>query len=1663
MIATWDWRLVVLSYFVAALASYTALDLADRVIKTSRPASRRAWLASGALVMGIGIWAMHFTGMLAFQTSAAVSYDVGLSALSALVAVAAAGVALFAVSRPTLSAGKLLAGGVAMGVGIASMHYVGMAAMRMAAELSYYPPLVALSFAIAVGASVAALWLAGRFSREGREGALLAKGFSGLLLGAAIVGMHYTGMAAARFSAGGGPQEGGAVVGSATLGGAVGSATLVVLGVALACSMVDRRFAAQAAELAETERLYDSLFEQSVDQLLIHDPGGRILEANSEACRALGYSREELLSLRISEIATNLLSAQERQAAEPTLWQRAMETEPGRIAGVHEGEHVRKDGSTFPVEVRVGSVDYRGERAIFAAARDVTARKAAEESYHAVVETAPDAIITMSSGGVIRSFNAGAERIFGYVANEAIGQPLARLMPERFREAHERGLQRYLRTGEARVIGGTVELAGLRKDGGEFPVELSLAETRETQERMFVGVIRDVTERKRADEEIRRLNEELEERVERRTAELTESLSRHERSVARERALRGASAALVAAPDRESVYAAALEAVLPFIDEAAGTRVSIWSGSAGEDVCVGASGDRAAEIEGKQTLIREFPDWLRQPLTEGRAVEIAPEEAAGFRHAFRFETKLGTLFMVPLFVRGCFEGRIVVASDSGLSGEIRHVLEALGSQVALALERADLIEELHRRRGEERFRALIQNSSDVIFILEGDADVSYVSPTVQRVFGHNVAAGGILAFVHPEDAERMRGFLGDLIRGPRGVLSTELRLQHADGSWLNIELRGDNLLDDPAVGGLVINARDITERKRDREELATTASRLSSLIENMPSGVLVEDESRNIRHANAAITEMFEIEATPEELSSDDCDTSARDVMSLLADPEGFVERIEQILACGRAVTGEEIPLADGRVYERDYVPVFVEGEYRGHMWHYRDLTERRRAEQRSRDSERRLRAVMSGAPVILFSLDTEGVFTIAEGRSMESLKLVPADLVGRSVFEVYADSPEVLGYVRRALDGEDLAATVEVEGLYFDARYSPLRDGGGEVSGVIGVATEVTERRELERALEHRAFHDSLTDLPNRALFDERLRRALARSRDGEGALAVLFLDLDNFKLVNDSLNHDAGDALLVEVAGRVRSCMRETDTAARLGGDEFTVLVEGISGRSGAVMVAERIAEALGKPFYVAGQELSVTFSVGIALSFEGEEEPADLLRDADVAMYQAKRGGRARYEIFDRSMSKGVLERLQLEADLRRGVEGGEILVYYQPKVSVESGEIRSVEALARWEHPDRGFIPPDEFIPIAEQTGLIRSVSWSVLTQACRQVKRWQESQGRGASLSVSVNISAKQLQSPGLVGDVRRALRESGLAPSDLTLELTESVMVEDAEVNARALNGLRQAGVRLAVDDFGKGYSSLTYLKRLSVDMLKIDRAFIEGLPENIDDTAIVRAIITFARTLGLPVVAEGVETAGQLASLRWMGCDLAQGYYLARPMPPGELEEVLRDGRALADPRSERTPTDLERFADVHRSAERSRTISRAIADSRDCVVISDPNQPDCPMVYVNRSFERLTGYTAEEAIGYNCRFLQRNDTGQPELDGLRAALAAGEEWTGIVRNYRKDGTIFYNELSISPVYDDTGRLVSYLGVQNDVTDRAEQSVHEPRTRRLPPANRYE
>ncbi|MEI2583306.1 EAL domain-containing protein [Scytonema sp. PRP1] len=560
------------------------------------------------------------------------------------------------------------------------------------------------------------------------------------------------------------------------------------------------------------------------------------------------------------------------------------------------------------------------------------------------------------------------------------------------------------------------------------------------------------------------------------------------------------------------------------------------------------------------------------------------------------------------------------------------------------------------------------------------------------------------------------------------------------------------------------------------------------------------------------------------------------------------------------------------------------------------EITERKQVESALRLSEERFRLALDNIPDTFVIYDAERRLQFINAFGVRRSGYPQEAIIGNTDEELFP--PEVtnsfLPILRQTVEtrtlqtGECKISLPGSDPFTIVVTYVPLLNEHGEIHQILGITHDITERKRAEEQLLQNAFYDVLTGLPNRALFMNRLGVALEqKKRHKDYLFAVLFLDLDRFKLINDSLGHLLGDQFLLEIAKRLESCVRSTDIAARLGGDEFTVLLDPIENVSNAIQVAERIQQELALPFRLNGHEVSTTASIGIALSSAVDyNQPQDVLRDADTAMYRAKALGKARYELFNLEMYEEAVARLELEIALRQAIERQEFQVYYQPIVSLTSGTISGFEALLRWQHPERGLVSPTDFIPIAEETGLIVSIGYWVLQEACRQMQAWRMCDDPTNSLNkISVNLSIKQFSQPDLIEQMAQILHLTGLDACYLVLEITESVIMENGNETTVAFSKLREMGIELSIDDFGTGYSSLSRLHNFPISTLKIDRSFVTPIDNNGKNLEIIETIVTLAHKLGVDVTAEGVETKEQLAFLRRLNCEYGQGYFFSHPL----------------------------------------------------------------------------------------------------------------------------------------------------------------------------------
>lgn len=694
-------------------------------------------------------------------------------------------------------------------------------------------------------------------------------------------------------------------------------------------------------------------------------------------------------------------------------------------------------------------------------------------------------------------------------------------------------------------------------------------------------------------------------------------------------------------------------------------------------------------------------------------------------------------------------------------------------------------------------------------------------------------------------------------------------------------------------------ARDITERKQAEAALRDSEERYHSLFEGVPIGLYRTTPAGRMLDANSALVRTLGYPSLKSLLETN--------VADIYVDPEDR-RRWQRTIENAVSAQGFETRVRrfDGSViWVRFSVRAFRgdDGQILRYEGALEDVTDRRRAEEALRSSEERFRSLVQNASDLISILDSDGVVRYESPSHQRFLGLGPEARAGRRIGDlVHPEDQDTVEEALQKLVGQpDEVVTFEYRLRHRDKSWRVLEStasnllGQPAVSGIVFNSRDITDRKQAEEKLIHDALHDELTGLPNRALFMDRLRLSMERSRrEPERLTVVLFLDLDRFKIVNDSLGHLVGDELLIQIADSLAAVLRPADTIARVGGDEFAILLEGGRDVNDAVRVADRVHDRLAEPINLGGHEVYITASIGIAVHTSEYERPEDLLRDADTAMYRAKASGRACHVVFNRVMHRFVMARLQLETDLRRAVERGQLRIHYQPFVDLAKGEVMGFEALLRWHHPRRGLLPPDEFLGVAEETGLIVPMGRFVLMEGCRQIRELQRKHPENGALKLSVNLSNKQFFQANLFDQIEEALAASALEPSCLGLEITEGVIIRHADSAASRFSRLKSMGVQLYLDDFGKGYSSLNYLHRFPMDLLKIDRSFTSRIEEAEGNLAIVKAIVTLAHQLGMEVVAEGIQSAEQLEKLRALGCEYGQGFFISEPVAADGADALL-------------------------------------------------------------------------------------------------------------------------------------------------------------------------
>ena len=758
------------------------------------------------------------------------------------------------------------------------------------------------------------------------------------------------------------------------------------------------------------------------------------------------------------------------------------------------------------------------------------------------------------------------------------------------------------------------------------------------------------------------------------------------------------------------------------------------------------------------------------------------------------------------------------------------------------------------------------------------------------------------AFTHPDDIARDEDLLRQIRAGGDIASTVDKRFITKSGGEVWVRRSAAAMRDASGQVRFIVGAfLDLTEQRVKDSALESHLHFTRALLDAIPNPVYFKDREGRYQAYNRAWAELFGAE-------SDWIGKTAFDVFD-----EGMArehhERDRPLLERPSSTTYEALVASlEGDTRQMLYNKVsFVDqkGDVAGLIGIITDVTRYKETERALEASEARFRVLTESSIDLISVVDEDGTMQYQSAALRHLLGYDPADTIGKNVFDlVHRDDLEhVRAAFRRIGETRQLTEPVEFRLRHRDGSWRTFESLGTNcmnnphIHGIVWNSRDVTDRKVIQQRIQHLAYHDNLTGLPNRGLLQDRLARAIARAERSGRKVAVLFIDLDNFKNINDTLGHDVGDELLRQVSRRLTDCVRLEDTIARQGGDEFIVLLDQLEDGRNASIVAQKVLNALRQPLTLGGTEQHVSGSVGIAVYPEDGRDAQTLMKNADTAMFHGKSLGKNTYQYFTAQMNIAVKRRMTLESALRRAVMQKDFVLSYQPQINLESGEIIAVEALVRWKTEDSGTVMPGDFIPLAEETGLINEIGEWVLREGCRQAKEWQD-MGLSKSRLMAINLSARQFADKGFLDMVTRVLAETGLPAACLELEITESQVMRQTEGMIQLLNRLSEMGVHLAIDDFGTGYSSLSYLKRLPIQKLKIDQSFIRDITVDPNDTAIVVAIINMAKSLELEVIAEGVETAGQLALLRSKECRMGQGFYFSPPVGPQEIYPLLRTNR---------------------------------------------------------------------------------------------------------------------------------------------------------------------
>ena len=1229
----------------------------------------------------------------------------------------------------------------------------------------------------------------------------------------------------------------------------------------------------------------------------------RFLYVNEQTCRTLGYSRKELLSMAVYDLDPDYPLS---------LWDEHWKQLKNKGSLHFETKQRNKQGKLVPIELSLNFLSFRGQEYNVAFGLDISNRKKAEQELvkisrrnELILESAAEGIFGINNEGNHTFVNSSGRKMLGYDAHELIGRhshpiwhhtrPDGTPYPE-----EDCTIYMTVRDGVSRQVDDEVFW---KKDGTPVPVEYTTTPIRE--DAVIVGTVvtfRDITDRKEADRRLRESEEKY-------------------RSIVMTSA--------------DWIWEVDLKGILTFnnpaVEQILGYRPDELIGKSNFEFMYEEDREKGTLIF--ERAMREREGWKKDLLRwkhkdgslryiESNSVPIFDETGAlkGFRGFDRdvseirraqdnlqiayeeLETKVRE--RTRELAKANEELRMEVVERRRAvdvirkSKELGDTLNRLGTLIYSTLD----INEILQRVVEEAAKSLHVDASMIGLFEDGIFRIRYVY-NMPKAFSEKILTSNELRGLHHATKARDAVAFNDAFNDDRlnnqfvrkmGIqsfivapITIKNRIQGAItfyGISNRIEFGEEHIDFARKLGASVSLALENARLYHALQEAETlSASRfrqIQTIYDTAPVGLCFIDTSKRFISINKKLAEINNV---PVEKAI------GRTVREVIPETADLIEELcNQAIETGQPVENVEIAVTtkSSMTVLANYYPIRDEtGAILGVNIVVQDITRRKRAEEALRTSERWSRAILDGIPDMAWLKDRQGRFILINEPFAAAAGKHAKDLVGKTDFDIWptgmaeryqTDDQDVMKRRAAKRVEEPLSAS---DGIirWIETIKTPVRNEHGEVVGTVGIARDITERKRMEDEIRHMAQHDALTGLPNRRFFVDIMKLELAQARRHKSKCGILFIDLDRFKEVNDTLGHEAGDQLLMQVARRLRETIRESDTVARIGGDEFNMILADLAHSEDASEIAVKIVKSLQGPFIVNGHELHITTSIGISIYPDDAEEIDNLLRFADIAMYHAKESGRNTFRFYNPSINVRSIEKMKLESWLRQTIVRGELSVHYQPQIDIKTKKIAYAEALVRWNHPERGLLEPRDFLPLAEETGFITSIDEWVLRTVCTQATSWKES--GFDSFCVTVNLSARQFQSPDLVKMVTSVLKETGMSPSCLDIEVTENAAMSDIEQTASQLRELTGMGVHFSIDDFGTGYSSLNYLKKLPIERIKIDKSFIHDIATDPDDRAIISAVSSMAHQMGIGTVAEGVETEEQLAFVREAGCDEVQGF----------------------------------------------------------------------------------------------------------------------------------------------------------------------------------------